>query len=159
MRRGDSDWSEERIETLKKLWAEGYSCSEIAKIMGGITRNAAIGKVTRLGLVMRGGMPGQKKRAPTHPELQALQAKPKAPPMRKVTTEPVPCGPVRDFPPAGYCRHIKDEVGGKSPWRCCGEKTSGILNPWCDFHLVVVSGTAPTRREWPAKPPEAEEAA
>ena len=35
---------------LKKLWAEGHSASQIAKQLGGVTRNAVIGKVHRLGL-------------------------------------------------------------------------------------------------------------
>lgn len=43
-------WTDERVELLKKLWAEGLSASQIAQKMGGITRNAVIGKVHRLGL-------------------------------------------------------------------------------------------------------------
>ena len=43
-------WTEERVEVLKKLWAEGHSASQIAKQLGGVTRNAVIGKVHRLGL-------------------------------------------------------------------------------------------------------------
>lgn len=43
-------WTEERVETLKTLWAQGLSASQIAKQLGGVTRNAVIGKVHRLGL-------------------------------------------------------------------------------------------------------------
>ena len=43
-------WTNERIELLKKLWAEGHSAGQIAKQMPGMSRNAVIGKVTRLGL-------------------------------------------------------------------------------------------------------------
>ncbi|HCN31536.1 MAG: GcrA family cell cycle regulator [Candidatus Micropelagos sp.] len=43
-------WTEERVELLKKLWTEGLSASQIARQMGGVTRNAVIGKVHRLGL-------------------------------------------------------------------------------------------------------------
>ena len=43
-------WTEERVSALKKLWAEGHSASQIAKQLGGVTRNAVIGKVHRLGL-------------------------------------------------------------------------------------------------------------
>src|SRR6476661_1571500 len=43
-------WNEERVELLKKLWTEGLSASQIAAELGGITRNAVIGKVHRLGL-------------------------------------------------------------------------------------------------------------
>ena len=43
-------WTDERVEQLKKLWAEGLSASQIAGRLGGVTRNAVIGKVHRLGL-------------------------------------------------------------------------------------------------------------
>lgn len=46
-------WTAERVETLKKLWADGLSCSQIAAELGGCTRNGVIGKVTRLGLDTR----------------------------------------------------------------------------------------------------------
>jgi GcrA cell cycle regulator len=48
-------WTDERVETLKKMWAEGQSASQIAKELGGVTRNAVIGKVHRLGLSNRAG--------------------------------------------------------------------------------------------------------
>lgn len=43
-------WTDERIDTLKKLWSEGKSASEIADFLGNVTRNAVIGKAHRLGL-------------------------------------------------------------------------------------------------------------
>ena len=43
-------WTEERVELLKKLWSDGLSASQIAGRLGGVTRNAVIGKVHRLGL-------------------------------------------------------------------------------------------------------------
>ncbi len=43
-------WTDDRVELLKKLWAEGLSASQIANRLGGVTRNAVIGKVHRLGL-------------------------------------------------------------------------------------------------------------
>jgi GcrA cell cycle regulator len=43
-------WTDERVELLKKLWAEGLSASQIAAQLGGVTRNAVIGKVHRLNL-------------------------------------------------------------------------------------------------------------
>lgn len=51
-------WTDERVETLKKMWAEGQSASQIAKELGGVTRNAVIGKVHRLGLSNRVGPNG-----------------------------------------------------------------------------------------------------
>jgi GcrA cell cycle regulator len=50
-------WTEERVELLKKLWADGLSASQIAAELGGITRNAVIGKVHRLGLSGRAKSP------------------------------------------------------------------------------------------------------
>jgi len=47
------NWTDERVEQLKRLWAEGYSASQIAAQMGGVTRNAVIGKAHRLKLAGR----------------------------------------------------------------------------------------------------------
>ena len=43
-------WTDDRVDLLKKLWSEGLSASQIAGRLGGVTRNAVIGKVHRLGL-------------------------------------------------------------------------------------------------------------
>jgi GcrA cell cycle regulator len=48
-------WTDERVATLKKLWADKLSCSQIAIQLGGVTRNGVIGKVNRLGLESRRG--------------------------------------------------------------------------------------------------------
>jgi GcrA cell cycle regulator len=48
-------WTDERVEQLKTLWAEGLSASQIARAIGGVSRNAVIGKVHRLGLAGRAG--------------------------------------------------------------------------------------------------------
>ncbi|MCH9833266.1 MAG: GcrA cell cycle regulator [Alphaproteobacteria bacterium] len=48
-------WTDDRVEVLKKMWGEGHSASQIAKELGGVTRNAVIGKVHRLGLSNRAG--------------------------------------------------------------------------------------------------------
>ena len=54
-------WTDERVEKLQEMWAEGHSAAQIAKVLGGVTRNAVIGKVHRLGLSNRtgGGKPGE----------------------------------------------------------------------------------------------------
>jgi GcrA cell cycle regulator len=59
-------WTDERVETLKKLWLDGLSASQIAKQLGGVTRNAVIGKVHRLGLSGRA--------APSHPSRTTFKA-------------------------------------------------------------------------------------
>lgn len=43
-------WTDERVMLLKRLWVEGKTAAEIAKLMGGVTRNAVIGKAHRLKL-------------------------------------------------------------------------------------------------------------
>ncbi len=43
-------WTEEKVESLKKLWGSGKTASQIAEIIGGIARNAVIGKAHRLNL-------------------------------------------------------------------------------------------------------------
>jgi GcrA cell cycle regulator len=63
-------WTDERVELLKKLWSEGLSASQIAAELGGITRNAVIGKVHRLGLSGRAkpssSIPRTRKARPSH---------------------------------------------------------------------------------------------
>jgi GcrA cell cycle regulator len=60
-------WTEDRVGALKKLWLEGQSASQIAKQLGGgVTRNAVIGKVHRLGLSGR-ATPSQPARATFRP--------------------------------------------------------------------------------------------
>jgi GcrA cell cycle regulator len=73
-------WTDERVETLKKLWLDGLSASQIAKQLGGVTRNAVIGKVHRLGLSGRA--------APSQPARPAFKAPRPARPA--VTTVPAP---------------------------------------------------------------------
>ncbi len=46
-------WTDERVSLLKKLWGEGKTAAEIAKELGGVTRNAVIGKAHRLKLSNR----------------------------------------------------------------------------------------------------------
>jgi GcrA cell cycle regulator len=68
-------WTDERVELLRKLWNQGLSASQIAaELNHGITRNAVIGKVHRLGLSGRAKTPSAPSsrprkvtRAPSHP--------------------------------------------------------------------------------------------
>ena len=43
-------WTEEKVTKLKELWGKGNTASQIAEIIGGISRNAVIGKAHRLNL-------------------------------------------------------------------------------------------------------------
>ncbi|KIN61868.1 GcrA cell cycle regulator [Sulfitobacter noctilucicola] len=79
-------WTDDRVETLKKMWGEGQSASQIAKELGGVTRNAVIGKVHRLGLSNR-ATSGTAAKAEAKPKAKAAApkaaAKPKAAPEEK----------------------------------------------------------------------------
>jgi GcrA cell cycle regulator len=57
-------WTDERVAQLTKLWADGLSASQIAAELGGITRNAVIGKVHRLGLSGRAKSPSSSSTRP-----------------------------------------------------------------------------------------------
>lgn len=111
-------WTDERVEKLKELWAEGMSASQIAKVLGGVTRNAVIGKVHRLGLSNRSGEDGAKaaepaakakpapepSSAPPIPEAAAPEPKPDPQPT------PLPVPAARRTPPA-----IRDATQPRAP--------------------------------------------
>jgi len=71
-------WTEERVELLKKLWADGLSASQIASQLGGVTRNAVIGKVHRLSLSGRAkpasSTPRPRKARPASPHRPAARS-------------------------------------------------------------------------------------
>ncbi len=65
-------WNDERVEQLRKMWMDGHSASQIAGELGnGITRNAVIGKVHRLGL---SGRVKTASSAPSRPRVQQPRA-------------------------------------------------------------------------------------
>ena len=93
-----SNWTDTRVETVKTLWLDGLSAAEIARRMGGTTRNAVIGKVHRLGLKGRGtpAEPGRVRRAarPIEPRAKRqpkpVRAHVPAPPRGIFICEPAP---------------------------------------------------------------------
>lgn len=142
------EWTDERVEQLKKLDAEKLTFSTIARIIGGVTRHACISKAHRLGLPPR----EVQKRAIPRP----VADKPKrhndgviaAPllPRPAPKGEPVPIGPIHDFPPVGTCRFIRAEIATDSDWRCCGAPAPDYARPWCSFHRPKVYQSAATRQ-------------
>ncbi|GMN12580.1 GcrA family cell cycle regulator [Altererythrobacter sp. MTPC7] len=96
-------WTEERTAKLKTMWEKGSTASQIAEELGGVSRNAVIGKAHRLGLKSRPSpvKAGEKKKAAAKP---AAKAAPKAPPKKaapapKPAAKPAPAAPAR--PAAG----------------------------------------------------------
>ena len=81
-------WTDERVETLKRMWSEGQSASAIAKELGGVTRNAVIGKVHRLGLSNRDEAEPVAAVEPAPEVATEKKAPPK--PARKVATAAAP---------------------------------------------------------------------
>ena len=87
-------WTDERIESLRTMWEKGLTASQIADELGGVSRNAVIGKAHRLGLKSR---PSPVKAAEkAKPAVKAAPATPKpaspppAPPRRMVPAKPSP---------------------------------------------------------------------
>src|SRR4026209_1674872 len=76
-------WTDERVELLKKLWADGLSASQIAAELGGITRNAVIGKVHRLGLSGRAKSPSSTPPPPRQPRPPGPMMRSPPPPTRR----------------------------------------------------------------------------
>jgi GcrA cell cycle regulator len=94
-------WTDERVETLKKLWMEGLSASQIAGELGqGVTRNAVIGKVHRLKLSARA--------KPTNTAPRARPAAPRPTPRR-------PAGPSAGMPGMGTASAAAAAVGKMRP--------------------------------------------
>ena len=98
-------WTDERVEILNKMWGEGQSASVIAKELGGVTRNAVIGKVHRLGLSNRAGAGASAKAAPEKKAKAAVKEAPKeAAPLQTTPARPEPktesAAPERALTPA-----------------------------------------------------------
>ena len=99
-------WTDERVELLKKMWNDGQSASQIAKELGGVTRNAVIGKVHRLGLSNRtsGAAPAKSEAKPKESAKPEAKAAPKPAPAPKPepAAEAKPVSPARrQIIPAG----------------------------------------------------------
>ena len=142
-----TSWSEPRITTLRTLWLDGLSASQIAKSLGGVTRNAVIGKIHRLGLSGRGApsAPGRAPRASVPRVARVRRTAPvgNAPPRsrhpRPLAPAPVPApegpGLVADMAHLGF-HACKWPIGDpKSPgFSFCGRHTDGR---YCAAHEAV----------------------
>ncbi|KUJ78740.1 GcrA family cell cycle regulator [Ruegeria profundi] len=96
-------WTDERVELLKKMWGEGQSASQIAKELGGVTRNAVIGKVHRLGLSNRatGAAPAKSEPKEKPAPAPKAEAKPKpAPKTEPARPAPAPTAEAKPAAPA-----------------------------------------------------------
>jgi GcrA cell cycle regulator len=138
-------WTDERVSTLKKLWLEGLSASQIAKQLGGVTRNAVIGKVHRLGLSGRAA-PSQPTRPAFKPQRIARPAAPAPQPVRRPSVIAQPQDPpVRRVEEPGSATVLtlgahmcKWPIGDPSSdgFSFCGRRT-GEDGPYCIEHARV----------------------
>lgn len=78
------DWSDERVDQLKTLWGSGLSSSQVAKAMGGITRNSVIGKIHRMNLQFNGASAPRRTARPAAPRAPRRVATPRAAPPPKI---------------------------------------------------------------------------
>ena len=85
-------WTDERIERLKQLWSKGMTASQIADELGGVSRNAVIGKAHRLGL--------QSRPSPVKPNEAAPAAAQEEPKARVQEDAPVPSPKAKAKPAA-----------------------------------------------------------
>jgi len=142
-------WTEERVEQLKQLWADGLSASQIARQLGGVTRNAVIGKVHRLGLAGR-ATPARAER----PRMQVARriARPRPAPMIQVPI--IEKDPVIDEHGRKTTvltisdRMCKWPIGDPSTaeFHFCGHPPKQN-SPYCDAHSVKAFQPTQSRRD------------
>ena len=151
-----SSWTEDRVEILTKLWAEGLSASQIAAKLGGVTRNAVIGKVHRLGLSGRAkpSRPSIKRARATRKPRARVVSKPRAPRMPAQPPALPPPPPLEAKPMANgeyaTIMTIRDHMckwpigdPSDSDFRFCGRKIKDS-EPYCEAHCNVAY--QPSRR-------------
>ena len=139
-------WTDERVELLKKLWQDGLSASQIAKQLGGVTRNAVIGKVHRLGLSGRA--------TPSKPQRTTFKAPRRI--AEPVSSSPVPPTPVRYVDEAPGTATVltlgahmcKWPIGDPSMdnFTFCGRR-SEETGPYCHEHATIAYQPVQTKKK------------
>jgi len=138
-------WTEERIERLKKMWQEGSTASQIADELGGVSRNAVIGKAHRLGLEARPSpvKAGEEKEKPA-----SAAPAPKAPPVERAAPKPATATPApAAAAPAAPARRPQSTDGMQ--YRSIGP--GGFIRQGPGEQQAPIP-PAPPRRLVPAKP-------
>lgn len=133
-------WTSERVEQLTALCAEGLSASQIMRALGvGVTRNAVIGKIHRLGLTLARRVGSPRKFNAAVPRLARAVEFPPTP-----TEEEPAIGPLCDVAAAGACKFIAGDVGAVD-WRMCGHpaKTGSV---YCAHHHARCYSPANTEK-------------
>ena len=144
-------WTEERIERLKSMWHEGATASEIADKLGGVSRNAVIGKAHRLGLEARPSpvKPGEEKEhSPGAATARAGTAKKAAPAPKAVPEAEAPEPVARAAAPQPQ-RQRPHPGGDNVQYRSVGP--GGFIRQGPGDQQAPIP-PAPPRRLVPAKP-------
>jgi len=144
-------WTEERIERLKKMWADGSTASQIADELGGVSRNAVIGKAHRLGLEQRpspvkAGEEKEKKASAAPAAAPAARPAPKA--AAPVTAAPAATAPEAAAAPAA-AQPAQNKRSGEIQYRSIGP--GGFVRQGPGDQQAPIP-PAPPRRLVPAKP-------
>lgn len=142
-------WTDERVEQLKQLWSDGLSASQIARQLGGVTRNAVIGKVHRLGLAGR-ATPARTER----PRMQVARRTVRPRPVQVVQAPIIERDPIIDeFGRKTTVLTINDRmckwpIGDPSTqdFHFCGHPPKAS-SPYCDAHSVKAFQPAQGRRD------------
>jgi GcrA cell cycle regulator len=139
-------WTEERIDRLKKMWHDGATASQIAEELGGVSRNAVIGKAHRLGLEQRPSpvKPGEEKEA----RKPAAAVAPKAP-APKAEVPKAPAAPTAGPAHSGHPAPHQPRAGGEMQYRSIGP--GGFIRQGPGDQQPPIP-PAPPRRLVPAKP-------
>src|SRR5688572_5218306 len=140
-------WTDERIDRLKAMWAEGSTASQIADELGGVSRNAVIGKAHRLGLEARPSpvKPGEEKERPA-PAASASTA-PKPAPAERAEPRPAAAAPARPAP--AHPARSPQRPQGDLQYRSIGP--GGFVRQGPGDQQAPIP-PAPPRRLVPAKP-------
>lgn len=141
MRTPHPNWPKGRVENLKRLWAAGFSAGQISKLITGVTRNAVIGKVHRLGLLRREKAEPIERKAPfrkrvVKPRKSAWQ--------HHLDSQPVNVEPIVEAPiPLHQRRTVETLEANDCRWPigdpqeadfhfCGAKKLPGL--PYCECH-------------------------
>lgn len=140
-----SSWTDERVEVLTTLWRDGRSAAAIARALGGVTRNAVIGKIHRLGLSGR-AMPTQPgSRQARTPKAERPAPRLRRPPIARVwpvVAEPAPLEGTADLLSAGR-RDCRWPIGDpKAPgFALCGRPAA--RGAYCAPHGALAYRVTP----------------
>jgi len=161
-------WTEERIEKLTKMWEGGATASQIAEDLGGVSRNAVIGKAHRLGLKARPSpvKPNEKPEAPrvetpvkaaprppapVEPRVAPVRPAAPAPAAVAPVIPPVPRAPAPVAPPAPVAATATDAPPAAPQPRIVSVGPGGFLRQGPGDQQAPIP-PAPPRRLVPARP-------